>query len=59
VISSDAHLGARLYCTGDLKDFFLVSDMVIYQYMRIHRKYLTQEVIDEYGLTDAHFDAKG
>ena len=57
-VISDAHLGAR-YCTGDLKDFFLVSDMVIYQYMRIHRKYLTQEVIEEYGLTNAHFDAKG
>jgi hypothetical protein len=57
-VISDAYLGAR-YCTADLKDFFLVSDMLIYQYMRIHRKYVTQEVIDEYGLTDAHFDAKG
>ncbi|KAI2504487.1 Reverse transcriptase (RNA-dependent DNA polymerase) [Fragilaria crotonensis] len=57
-VISDAHLGAR-YCTGDLKDFFLVSDMIIYQYMRIHRKYLTPEVLDEYNLTAAHFDSKG
>ena len=55
---SDAHLGAR-YCTGDLKDFFLVSDMIIFQYMKIHRRYLTPEVIAEYDLTDAHFDSKG
>ena len=55
---SDVHLGAR-YCTGDLKDFFLVSDMIIFQYMKIHRRYLTPEVIAEYDLTDAHFDSKG
>jgi hypothetical protein len=42
-VISDAHLGAR-YCTGDLKDFFLVSDMLIFQYMRIHCKYITPEV---------------
>jgi hypothetical protein len=57
-VISDAHLGAR-YCTGDLKDFFLVSDMLIYQYMRIHRRYLTPEIIAEYTLTDQHFDSKG
>ena len=57
-VISDAHLGAR-YCTCDLKDFFLGSDMLVYQYMRIHRKYLTPEVIAEYGLTDAHFDSRG
>ena len=55
---SDAHLGAR-YCTGDLKDFFLSSEMKIYQYMRIHRKYVTPEIMDEHHLTDAHFDSKG
>jgi hypothetical protein len=57
-VISDAHLGAR-YCTGDLKDFFLVSNMLIYQYMRIHRKYVTPEVLDEYNLTPQHFDSKG
>ena len=57
-VISDAHFGAR-YCTGDLKDFFLVSDMPIFQYMRIHRRYLTAEVIAENNLTDAHFDSKG
>jgi len=38
-VISDAHRGAR-YCTGDIKDFFLGSEMATYQYMRIHRKYL-------------------
>ena len=57
-VISDAHLGAR-YCTGDLKDFFLVSDMPIYQYMRVHRRYVPQEIINEYNLTIKHFDSKG
>jgi hypothetical protein len=57
-VISDAHLGAR-YCTGDLKDFFLQSIMLYYQYMKVHRKYVTPEVFAEYSLTDAHFDSKG
>jgi hypothetical protein len=57
-VISDAHRGAR-YCTGDLKDFFLQSHMKIFQYMRVHRRYLPQEVIDEYNLTPAHFDSHG
>ena len=48
---SDAKNGAR-YCTGDLKDFFLVSTMAIYQYMRVHRKYITPEIMEEYALTE-------
>jgi hypothetical protein len=57
-VISDARRGAR-YCTGDLKDFFLQSNMKIFQYMRVHRRYLPQEVIDEYNLTPAHFDSHG
>jgi hypothetical protein len=57
-VISDAHRGAR-YCTGDIKDFFLQSLMAIYQYMKIHKKYLPDEVISEYNLTPAHFDSKG
>jgi hypothetical protein len=57
-VISDAKHGA-LYCTGDLKDFFLVSHMKIFQYMRVHRKYITQEIMEEYSLTDDHFDSKG
>jgi hypothetical protein len=57
-VISDAKHGAR-YCTGDLKDFFLSSNMATYQYMRIHRRYIPQEVIDEYELTDKHFDSHG
>ena len=55
---SDADEGAR-YATCDIKDFFLGSKMKVYQYMKIHRRYLPQEIIDEYGLTEDHFDAKG
>jgi hypothetical protein len=57
-VISDAHLGAR-YCTGDLKDFFLVSNMPIYQYMRVHCRYVPQEIINEYDLTNQHFSSKG
>jgi hypothetical protein len=55
---SDAKDGAR-YCTVDLKDFFLVSQMKTFQYMRAHRRYVPQEIMDAYGLTEAHFDSKG
>ena len=48
---SDAHRGAR-YCTADLKDFFLCSIMHIYQYMRLHRQYITQEISDKYDIID-------
>jgi hypothetical protein len=57
-VISDAHRGAR-YFTTDLKDFFLQSLMKIFQYMRVHRRYLPQEIIDEYGLTDDYFDSNG
>jgi hypothetical protein len=57
-VISDAKDGAR-YCTGDLKDFFLGSDMKIFQYMRIHRKYVTPEILSAYNLTDSHFDSRG
>ena len=57
-VISDAHQGAR-YCTGDLKDFFLQSIMLHYQYMRVHRKYIPPAIYNEYSLTEAHFDSKG
>jgi hypothetical protein len=57
-VISDAHLGA-CYCTGDLKDFFLVSDMPIYQYMQVHCRYVPQEIINKYNLTNQHFSSKG
>jgi hypothetical protein len=58
-VISDAHRRGARYCTGDIKDFFLQSLMTIYQYMKIHKKYLPDEVISEYNLTPAHFDSKG
>ena len=33
--------------------------MSVFQYMRIHRKYIPLEVQIEYNLTPAHFDSKG
>jgi hypothetical protein len=55
---SDADEGARC-ATCNIKDFFLGSKMKIFQYMKIHRKYVPQAIIDEYNLTDDHFDDRG
>lgn len=55
---SDASKGAR-YATADIKDFFLNSTMKVFQYVRVHRKYVPQEIIDAYELTDDHFDSRG
>ena len=44
---SDAKKGAR-YCTADIKNFFLGSDMEYYQYARILAELIPQEVFDEY-----------
>jgi hypothetical protein len=55
---SDAKYGV-CYCTGDLKDFFLVSEMKVFQYMRVHGKYVTQEIINEYDITDDYYDSRG
>jgi hypothetical protein len=57
-VISDAARGAR-YCTGDIKDFFLGSAMAVYQYMKVHRRHLTPEIIAEYGLTEDFFTASG
>ena len=57
-VISDAHRGAR-YSTCDIKDFFLGSAMAVYQYMKVHRRYLTPEIIEEYNLTEDYFDAHG
>jgi hypothetical protein len=55
---SDADEGAR-YATCDIKDFFLGSTMKIFQYMKIQKRYLPQEVIDEYELTNDDYDSQG
>ena len=46
---SDAHKGAR-FMAADLKDFFLNTPMPHPEFMKIYRKYLTQEIIDAYDL---------
>jgi hypothetical protein len=55
---SDAKHGARC-CTADLKDFFLSSEMKIFQCVRVHRRHIPQEVLDKCELTDKCFDSKG
>jgi hypothetical protein len=57
-VISDAKKGAR-YGTADLKDFFLQSLMKIFQYMKVHRKYIPPEIIAEYNLTPDYFDSNG
>jgi hypothetical protein len=54
---SDADEGAR-YATCNIKYFFLGWTMNFFQYMKIHRRYVPQEIIDEYELTDDDFDSK-
>ena len=47
----EANAGARFIST-DLKDFFLASPMAEPEYMKIHRKHIPQEIIDQYQLQD-------
>jgi hypothetical protein len=56
-VISDADCGAR-FMTGDVKNFYLDTQMPYYQYMRIHRKYFTPEVCAEYNI-DALCEADG
>ena len=46
---SDAHKGAK-FMAADLKDFFLKTPMPHPEFMKIHRKYLPQEIIDAHNL---------
>ena len=44
---SDAKKGAR-YMTLDIKNFFLGTPLLYYQYLRIHKSMIPQEIFDEY-----------
>ena len=46
---SDAHRGAR-YLVLDIKNFYLGTPMTYYQYMRIPRALIPDEIINEYDL---------
>ena len=48
-VISDALNGAK-FMSADLKDFFLASPMATPENMRIHRKYIPQDIIDKYHL---------
>ena len=55
-VISDARKGAR-FMSLDLKDFFLKSPMKDAEYMRIHKKYLPQDIVKRYNLeTKLHHD---
>ena len=49
LILADADRGAQ-YCTADIKDFYLNNDLEIFQYMRIHHSYFTDELRQEYNI---------
>ena len=48
-VISDCKKGARFACC-DIKDFFLSSPMATPEYMRIHRKYIPNDIINKYNL---------
>lgn len=50
-VISDTRKGAR-FMSLDLKDFFLTSPMPDAEYMKIPTKYLPQDIINRYSLTD-------
>ena len=43
------------YATGDLKDFYLNTPMKRYEYFKVHRRMLTDEIIRQYEL-EMYFD---
>ena len=47
---SDAKHGAR-YLTLDIKNFYLGTPMTYFQYIRVKREIIPQEVMDEYNFT--------
>ena len=48
-VISDADKGAR-YSTADIKNFNLNNPLRIFQYMRIHKSYFTEELRQEYDI---------
>ena len=48
---SDAKAGAR-FCSVDLKDFFLATEMSRPEYMKIHISYLPDDIILKYNLRE-------
>ena len=54
-VISGAKQGAR-FLSMDLKDFFLASTMKEPEFMKIHRKYVPQDIIDKYNLEEKIID---
>ncbi|KAG7352362.1 reverse transcriptase RNA-dependent DNA polymerase [Nitzschia inconspicua] len=42
--------GAK-FMSGDLKDFYLGTPMAEYEYMRIHRRYIPDDIFEQYNLS--------
>ena len=51
----DADKGAR-YFTIDIRNFYVGIPMELFQYMRLHKKDILAEILEEY---DVPFDSKG
>ena len=48
-VISDSEIGAR-YCVADIKDYYLNNQLAVFQYVRIHKKYFTDELRQEYDI---------
>ena len=48
-VISDANHGARYMC-ADIRDFYLGASMEYYQYMKVHRRHLPEEILREYDI---------
>ena len=50
-VISDARRGAR-FCTTDIKDFFLQSNLPEPEYMKIHGKYFFEDIRENYNINN-------
>ncbi|KAG7350061.1 reverse transcriptase RNA-dependent DNA polymerase [Nitzschia inconspicua] len=52
LINSTLSTPGAEFMSGDLKDFYLGTPMAEYKYMRIHRRYIPDDIFEQYHLAD-------
>ncbi|KAG7340278.1 hypothetical protein IV203_023821 [Nitzschia inconspicua] len=52
LINSTLSTPGAKFMSGDLKDFYLGTPMAEYEYMRIHRRYIPDDIFEQYHLAD-------